>query len=100
MMFCNLLLQKANFPSLIAYENTMPNGQKSHFIMYCFLRAHLRRHVAKGNTHPQLSLLTKPLEYKRKEVYLGVSEMKIEFPDEDEDDLTDSSIDNNDDNSD
>lgn len=98
-VYCRLLLQKGDFPSSLAYEDTTSNGQKFHFIMYCFLRVHLQRYVAKGNINPQLSLLSKPREYKTRSCR-EVSQIEIEFPGEDEDDVTDSSVDYNDDNSD
>lgn len=100
MVYCRLLLQKGDFPSSLAYEDTTSNSQNFHFIRYCFLRAHLQRNVAKRNINPQLSLLSKPRGYKTRSGCRKVSQIEIEFPGVDEDDETDSLVDYNDDNSD
>lgn len=70
----------------------MPDGQKSHFAMYCFLRIHVRRHVSKGNQNPVLSLLSKPKEHKpsvkKRKRQQSIVEVEAEFYGEEEGDVT------------
>lgn len=92
MVYCEALLKKAGFPLTISYEEKLPTGEKAHYSMYCFLRHHIRRHVAKGNRAPTLSLLPKPKEGKNQTAKRV--EIEAEFFGEDENDISDTNSNN------
>lgn len=85
MAYCHTLIVKAGLLLQVSYEDEMPNGEKVHYIMYCFLRTHVWRHVAKENKSPELSLLSK-LKENKVWVHIG---LEIQFFGEEEDDISD-----------
>lgn len=87
MDYCQQLLIKGKFPLIITYEDENSEGEKMHFLSYCFLRYHIRRHIGKGNFRPELSLLSKPQENKNK--IQCNSEIEAIFLEDNEDDITD-----------
>ncbi|KAH0606904.1 uncharacterized protein H6S33_002892 [Morchella sextelata] len=89
---CTRMLSKGNLPANgVQYEDTMPDGKNTHFVIYTFLKAYLGRHIQKGNQNPVLSLLLKPREVSSIRGR-GAAHLVAEFPNENLPDITDNEL--------
>lgn len=90
MAYCHALIVKAWLPLQVLNEDEMPNWEKVHYILYCFLKTHVWHYVAKGNKSSEISLLSKPKENNSKGIQVHVG-LEVQFFGEEKDNISDHS---------